>query len=511
MALPPSYNDIQSVIDAAIASGDDYKAIVCVFKYGGCDSANMIVPYDGDNSWDGIPFNARVDYELNRENGVRMEQDEITSHLLGTTPNWGLHPNLSYVKQAWDNNELAYIFDLGLLNKPTNKQQFVSGDSQYRRQQLYAHNIQNDQWFSGLTNNEARDTGLFGRTSSLIDRAYNGAGSDDGQILASSSFSVSGTTLQVIPYSPTSANFIPPTIERGIVDFNLAESNYTFNVSRVMNSDIKFTSDNKIYSAMQYNYMNAVNNQKSINDGYKQLDNGSDAKAFLNRAKQEIMDTNDEDIQKNVYWVDLFERALSVINSRSQYKQRRQMIFIGIGGWDHHNELRSKHDSMIFSLDKCYGAFIDALKSMGVYDNVVTYDASEFTRTLSSNGTMGTDHAYSSHNFVFGGSVDGGKTFPTGYVPNYTVTGTDVVDDGSTNDGSPTGRFIPLVSTDVFYAKLLEWFGVPTDQLHKVITALPNYTTDGADPNKNLDIVWRTNGNSTETGLDNTSLNFLNS
>ena len=45
----PFVMNLATIGEAAAAVATDYKAIVCVFLYGGNDFANTLVPYDGTN------------------------------------------------------------------------------------------------------------------------------------------------------------------------------------------------------------------------------------------------------------------------------------------------------------------------------------------------------------------------------------------------------------------------------------------------------------------------------
>ena len=106
-------------------------------------------------------------------------------------------------------------------------------------------------------------------------------------------------------------------------------------------------------------------------------------------------------------------------------------------------------------------SFYDATVALGVASQVVTFTLSDFARTHVPNGTLGTDHAWGSHQFVVGGSVLGGDFYgvagSNGTVfPTLAPSGPDDTDDG----GNARGRWIPTTAIDQYGATLASWFGV---------------------------------------------------
>jgi uncharacterized protein (DUF1501 family) len=106
-------------------------------------------------------------------------------------------------------------------------------------------------------------------------------------------------------------------------------------------------------------------------------------------------------------------------------------------------------------------AFYEATVTLGVADQVTSFTLSDFSRTFVPNGTLGTDHAWGSHQFVMGGAVRGGDFYgnrgPAGTIfPTLAPNGPDDTDEG----GSARGRWIPTVAIDQFGAALASWFGV---------------------------------------------------
>jgi uncharacterized protein (DUF1501 family) len=153
---------------------------------------------------------------------------------------------------------------------------------------------------------------------------------------------------------------------------------------------------------------------------------------------------------------------------RSQLGLRRQTFFVDYGGWDHHSELLDSEAGMLADLDEAIGAYQQALEMLGLHSDVITFTASDFGRTLRSNGS-GTDHAWGGNAMVFGGPVDGGKIF--GSYPDLTLDGP--------NDVGQGGRLLPSTSADLYFAEMLRWFGVSAGNMPYVLPNIANFW----DPN----------------------------
>jgi uncharacterized protein (DUF1501 family) len=149
---------------------------------------------------------------------------------------------------------------------------------------------------------------------------------------------------------------------------------------------------------------------------------------------------------------------------------KRQTFFVLFGGWDHHDELLNTHARMLPVLSKAMGEFDAALTELGVGPQVTTFTASDFARTLSSNG-RGSDHAWGSNQMVMGGAVKGGHLY--GRFP-------DLAPNNALDTGR--GRLIPTLSTDEYFAELALWFGVPRSRLGDVFPNLGRFYSTTTDP-----------------------------
>jgi uncharacterized protein (DUF1501 family) len=140
------------------------------------------------------------------------------------------------------------------------------------------------------------------------------------------------------------------------------------------------------------------------------------------------------------------------------------VFLVSLGGFDTHDNLTTNHPLLLKQVGPALRTFYDATVALGVANDVTTFTASDFGRTLTSNGN-GSDHGWGSMHFVLGGAVKGGEFY--GKAP-------DVANNGADDVGQ--GRLLPSIATDQLNASLATWFGVSATDLPLVIPNLPNYT-----------------------------------
>ena len=153
----------------------------------------------------------------------------------------------------------------------------------------------------------------------------------------------------------------------------------------------------------------------------------------------------------------------NLIAARASLGMTRQVYFVSMGGFDVHDGLTTRHPLLMQQLGGALGSFDAALRELGMADQVTTFTASDFGRTLSSNGD-GTDHGWGAHHFVMGGAVRGGRFYGT--APSVSVNGPDDVGQG---------RLLPTTSVDQLAATLALWMGVPASELRTVLPNIGNF------------------------------------
>jgi uncharacterized protein (DUF1501 family) len=173
-----------------------------------------------------------------------------------------------------------------------------------------------------------------------------------------------------------------------------------------------------------------------------------------------------------------------MIAARQALGARRQIFFVSLEtGFDNHSDpfdtsgsallpgpddppiLFGKHADLLAEVDAALGAFYDATVELGVQNSVTTFTASDFGRTLTTNGT-GSDHGWGSHHLVVGGAVSGGRIY--GGFHNMELGAANPADAGQ-------GRLIPDHSVDQYAATLAKWMGASDADLDAIFPNLQNF------------------------------------
>jgi uncharacterized protein (DUF1501 family) len=161
------------------------------------------------------------------------------------------------------------------------------------------------------------------------------------------------------------------------------------------------------------------------------------------------------------------QMVAKTIAARQTLGTRRQVFFVSIGGFDLHDNLLAQHPGLLTRVSDALSSFYAATVELGVTNQVTTFTASDFGRTLTSNGD-GSDHGWGSHHFVLGGAVAGNRFY--GSLPAMAVNGPDDVGQG---------RLLPTTSVDQLGAALATWFGVPAGELPLVFPNVHNFSQSG--------------------------------
>jgi uncharacterized protein (DUF1501 family) len=143
---------------------------------------------------------------------------------------------------------------------------------------------------------------------------------------------------------------------------------------------------------------------------------------------------------------------------------RRQVFMVSVGGFDTHaNQLRDQ-PLLMARVANSVDWFLTALQGAGLLDRTTLFTASDFGRTLTSNG-QGSDHGWGSHHFIAGGAVKGRRIYG-----NFPITAL-----GTTTDVD-NGRLLPSISVTEYAATLGRWMGLSRSELGTVLPNLGNFS-----------------------------------
>ncbi|MBW8880628.1 MAG: DUF1501 domain-containing protein [Asticcacaulis sp.] len=440
-AAPMALN-LAAAGEAAAFSATDYRALVCIFFYGGNDYANTVVPYDLAN-YD--LYSALRGGGAGRTRGnIAYGHDELTATAL--TPivaqtltddlQFALNPKLTGLTSLFHAGHAAVQLNVGPLVVPTTKAQFTAS-SVPLPPKLFSHNDQQSVWQA--LGSEGATAGWGGRIGDL-------ALSSNAQSLltcisaAGNAVFVSGNDALQYQISPDGA--IPIWPAQGGV----------FGSSQV--------------SATLKSLITQPRTHVFENEFTKVTQRSMTMEGIVNTALAPVNLTTsfDSDGKPNGL-ANQLKIVARLIGARNALGSKRQVFFVSLGGFDNHDGLMENHPGLMAAFNEAISAFYAATVELGVADKVTTFTASDFGRTLSSNGN-GSDHGWGSHHFVVGGAVKGGQFYGT--APHVSV---------DTDDQVGQGRLLPSTSVDQFGATMARWFGVSDSEMSVILPRIGNFGT----------------------------------
>ena len=406
------------MVSAQAQTGSGYKALVCVFLFGGHDANNMIIPLDSR-------YNA---YHAMRGPVALTGSDLLPAGGSG----YGLHPSLGGVQQLFNQQHAAAVFNVGTLVRPTTK---ATLNSNPLPRNLYSHSDQTQQWQTSDPNGGA--TGWGGRVNDII-TGYNAGTLPPGiTVSGGNSLFLSGPTTKGLNFSNSSSFGLLSFGDQTNMDIRLAslQKVLTFDTGLKMVGAANGVLGDSIHSAQ-------------------------DIDAALASAPALPVTFPNSGLGQQL------AQVAQVISVQGALGMNRQIFFAGMGGFDNHEDLVNKQGQLLIDLDEAVTAFFQTLGNRGVMNQVTLFTESDFNRTGDANANIGTDHAWGSHHLVLGGAVIGGQTYGT--FPVHQLQGPD--------DAGDRGTWIPTTSLDQYAATLGSWFGVSDPNLLSIFPNLANFT-----------------------------------
>ena len=413
------------------ASTHGYKALVCVFLFGGNDAYNMLVPYPYLSTGDSTSGQTAA-YQQYRS--VRPDIGLTPDHILDTgmfTDNGvriGIHDAMSSLQPLFQGGQAAAIINSGTLVKPTRRSDLGTASERLPKF-LMAHNMQQAMWESGSLELEVHQ-GWGGR---LLKMTSIGSGkvaplyclfgeqkwlrhADLNQI----GLSASGLSPYHFPNYGILGGIDGVYKWHGVQAYN---NIYQDHFSRLM---------------------------LNVYDDHSILD-----KALKNHPKAAGYSSDSLSAQLQV--------AGQLIRAQAELGQQRQVILVGLGGFDTHQNQQNLHPGLLKQVAEAMSAFNAELQAYGLENNVTTFTMSDFGRRLPANNT-GTDHGWGGHQIVMGGAVNGARAY--GKWPDLSL---------NSEDDYGNGRMIPGIASDQVNATLAKWFGATDSQLTELFESLKNF------------------------------------
>ena len=152
-----------------------------------------------------------------------------------------------------------------------------------------------------------------------------------------------------------------------------------------------------------------------------------------------------------------------IINANQLLGMKRNIFFVGMKGFDSHQSLNTSHPELLQALGDGLAAFQNEMNLAGLANNVTTFTASDFGRSLTSNG-RGSDHGWGGHQFVMGGAVK--ERSWVGALPSLIL---------GAEDDIGQGRLLPNISVDQYSATLARWMGVSDSDMQTVLPGIVNF------------------------------------
>ncbi len=428
-------------LQAASSGPDDYKALVCVFLRGGNDSFNMLVPTSSAEYANYREI--RSDLSL-AEPGTGTSNDLLPINVTNTgNRTFGIHPQLINLRNRFNEGNAAMIANVGPSVQPTTVADVESRNFLFPRG-AFAHNTQQDNWYTSVVRGAVSAQGWAGRLADKV-MSCNTSNNISMNILAhGDSLFLSGNTAFGYNIGRNGSTRLSGSTSTSGVDAQRVAA-----ARDLVNQDPRYLLGQAFAQQKRDSYANSENFFTGFNNVNLSTSFGRSGESGR------------------------FESIAKTIAARNTFGHRRQIFMVALDGYDTHGSLIGPHNNLMRTLDQSLNEFWDSMVNQGLENNVTVFSASDFGRSIRSNGG-GTDHAWGGHSFVLGGAVNGRRIYGEYPDENEMVLGGGL-------DVGTNGRYAPTTSIDSYFAELALWFGLDPSDLADVFPNLNRFYT--YDPN----------------------------
>lgn len=464
-AMIPQLRMIGSALASTTQALSGYKALVCIYLAGGNDGWNLLVPYD--NSRYNIYAAARSGvYTTGGANpnpgGLALAQPAASSAQIvtdladanGSTNQYFINPAAPEIASLFKAGHLAMVVNVGTLVRPITKVDY-NASAANRPPQLFSHSDQENLWHQANTSSSSV-LGWGGRCGDIVQP------SNLNQQL-SSCISISGANrfevgMSTVPYQLSSGG--------------LTALNGVCNPSPCMGISTSSIRDTALKGMLQDTYANDFPGEYS-----RVFQRGRDLYNLLSAGLGAT--TLKTSFPANNSLASQLQTVAKMIKlSKAQNYAQRQIYYVRYGGFDLHAGMMSgngNHGQLLTAVSQAMNAFYAAMgpTDVNAQNEVTAFTASEFGRTLQSNGS-GSDHGWGSLQMVMGGSVQGSRLFSNGAG---VISGFPNQDLSAPNSFS-RGQMIPGIGVEQYAATLAYWLGVTNaSDLNTIFPNLPNFSS----------------------------------
>lgn len=449
ISASPFLLELNSLAAMAQSSGaTDYRALVCVFLQGGNDGHGTVIATDPES------FSAFTQARSGAP-GLAYPMAELLPINLKTPQSgrtFALNPALAGLQNLFNAGRAAVVANTGTLIAPATKAQ-VQANSVPLPASLFSHFDQTAAWQAIASNGgSAEHVGWGGAVADLIESM---------NMNSNSMFTCISTAGIALFLSGQTSFQLNVTSAGPIPIYGLSQPLFGQQAGSNALASILSADEANLF-AKEYEVVVQRSIQAQATLASCMLPAGPtgipDPPQYLDPVTNKLAD--------NPLATSL-QTVARIIGGRSGLGVTRQIFYVQLGSFDTHDGQATQHARLLTQLGQALEYFDGTMNTAGIGDQVTTFTASDFGRTLTSNSD-GTDHGWGSHHFVVGGAVQGGDM----YGP-YPVVGANQANDVG------AGRLIPTIAVDQYAGTLARWFGLSDGQIRQVF---PNFGNFGSNP-----------------------------